>query len=182
MDDDDGLRVIVYAGVSGSGKTSLAKRHAERFGWAFVEGDQYHTDAFRADPTRHPLTAADRRQWLGRLIEGVRQHLIETADASRVAVACSALTRELRDELDGALPDVMVLMIDIPREEAWRRVSSREDHFFSANRRLMDDQFGTLERPTEDETDVAVVDGMGDRDTVADRALEALRRRDRTIG
>ena len=37
--------VIVVMGVSGAGKTTIAKLLAERLGWEFADGDQFHPPA-----------------------------------------------------------------------------------------------------------------------------------------
>jgi gluconate kinase len=34
--------IILVMGVAGSGKTTVGRRIAERLGWVFVEGDDYH--------------------------------------------------------------------------------------------------------------------------------------------
>ncbi|MFL6574094.1 MAG: shikimate kinase, partial [Burkholderiales bacterium] len=33
---------VVLMGVSGSGKTTIGEKLAQRLGWHFIEGDDYH--------------------------------------------------------------------------------------------------------------------------------------------
>ena len=57
--------VIVVMGVSGSGKSTVAKGIARTMGWDFAEGDEFHPKANvdkMADGV--PLTDDDRWPWL----------------------------------------------------------------------------------------------------------------------
>ena len=57
--------VIVVMGVSGSGKSTVAARLAEGLGWAFVDGDGFHSAPHRAKMAAgEPLDDADRAPWL----------------------------------------------------------------------------------------------------------------------
>jgi gluconokinase/shikimate kinase len=68
--------VLVFMGVSGSGKTTVAGLLANRLGWPFAEGDDQHSrsniEKMRAG---QPLTDADRRQWLAAVADWVRARL-----------------------------------------------------------------------------------------------------------
>ncbi len=37
--------VVILMGVAGSGKTTLGKKLAEKLGWLFLEGDDFHSGA-----------------------------------------------------------------------------------------------------------------------------------------
>ena len=77
--------------------------------------------------------------WLALLGEHLR-------DAPHGAVlTCSALKRKYRDHLRAAAPGLRFVFLDLTREEAQARVSSRSAHFFSAS--LVDSQFAALESP-----------------------------------
>jgi len=60
-------------------------------------------------------------------------------------LTCSALKRSYRDQLRAAAPGLRFVFLEITREAARERVSSRDSHFFSAS--LVDSQFATLEPP-----------------------------------
>jgi carbohydrate kinase (thermoresistant glucokinase family) len=56
---------VVVMGVSGCGKTTVARLLAERNGWAMQEGDALHPPANVAKMSAGtPLTDADRGPWL----------------------------------------------------------------------------------------------------------------------
>jgi len=57
--------VLVVMGVSGSGKSTVGARLAQRLGWDFAEGDDLHPAANVAKMAAgQPLTDADREPWL----------------------------------------------------------------------------------------------------------------------
>jgi gluconate kinase len=66
--DGAGVRtILVVMGVSGSGKTTIAKALADRLGWAFEEGDDLHPGSDIAKMrSGHPLDDRDRWPWLER--------------------------------------------------------------------------------------------------------------------
>ncbi len=131
---------IVVMGVSGCGKSSLAAAVAQAEGWALIEGDEFHSDSNRAKMRQGiPLTDDDRAGWLVALGEQLQAH------ADGAVLSCSALKRAYRDRLRAALPGLRFAFLEITRDEALARVSSRAAHFFNAS--LVDDQFATLEPP-----------------------------------
>ena len=80
--------IFVVMGVSGSGKTTIAKALAARLGWPFKEGDELHPAANVAKMRAHiPLTDDDRRPWL----ENVAAWIDGQRDAgSPGVITCSA--------------------------------------------------------------------------------------------
>ena len=57
--------IVIVAGVSGSGKTTVGAMLAGRLGWRFADADDFHPAA-NVEKMRAgiPLTDADRRPWL----------------------------------------------------------------------------------------------------------------------
>ena len=81
------MTVIVVMGVSGSGKTTIAKGLAAAEGWTILEGDSFHPPANVAKmASGTPLTDEDRWPWLRAIaaaIDGFR------ARGESAVVACS---------------------------------------------------------------------------------------------
>src|SRR4051812_12223696 len=87
--------IVVVMGVSGTGKTTVAKGISTIMGWEFAEGDAFHPEANVAKmASGHPLTDEDRWPWLARIGDWITAK--EDVGESAV-VACSALRRAYRD-------------------------------------------------------------------------------------
>ena len=88
---------VVVMGVSGSGKTTIAKELVARLGWDFAEGDEFHPPENVAKMRAgHPLTDEDRWPWLARIARWIGEH--EAAGLNAV-LTCSALKLSYRDFL-----------------------------------------------------------------------------------
>ncbi|WP_310410879.1 gluconokinase [Mycoplana sp. BE70] len=137
--------LIVVMGVSGSGKTSVAKALAERLSLPFLEGDQLHPPANVEKMSRGiPLTDADRWPWLDRIGDGLHA---AAAAGEGIVVSCSALKRTYRDRLRAAAGgDLNFVFLDGSRDVLLARLQARRNHFMPAN--LLDSQLSTLEDPT----------------------------------
>jgi gluconokinase len=132
---------VVFMGVAGCGKSSLAAAVAQAQAARLVEGDDFHSAESRAKMSCGiALTDADREDWLKVLSDQLRN-----ADAG-IVLTCSALKRAYRDQLRRAAPGLRFVYLDIDRDAALARVAGRAAHFFSAG--LVDSQFATLEPPT----------------------------------
>ena len=56
---------LIVMGVSGSGKSTIGERLAQRLGWPFEDGDTFHPASNVAKMSAgHPLTDEDRWPWL----------------------------------------------------------------------------------------------------------------------
>lgn len=133
---------IVFMGVSGCGKSSLAAAVARELQLPLVEGDDYHSAASRAKMASGiALTDADRAAWLSELAALLRDH-----QASGIALTCSALRRTYREQLRAAAPGLRFVFLDLPFALALERVRARgASHFFSPA--LVRNQYDVLERP-----------------------------------
>jgi carbohydrate kinase (thermoresistant glucokinase family) len=142
--------VVVMMGVSGAGKTTVARRLADELGWDFAEGDDLHPAANVAKMAAgHPLSDADRRPWL----EQVARWIDGELDSGRSGViTCSALKRGYRDML--RRPEVLFVYLSAPRAELQRRLTQRAGHFMPAS--LLESQLAALEPPAEDEAAIVV--------------------------
>lgn len=150
------MTVVVVMGVSGSGKTTVAKELAKALGAQFLEGDDLHPPANVEKMSRGtPLDDADRLPWLRRI---AREIDAWRARGEAGVVTCSALKRSYRDILIGDRPDVALVYLRGSRELIQQRMAARHAHFMPVA--LLDSQFATLQEPTPDERPITVdVDG-----------------------
>ena len=161
------MTVLVLMGVSGCGKSTVARRLGDRLGWDVGEGDDLHPAANVAKmASGQPLTDEDRWPWLDLVAGWIRSHV----DTGRPGIiTCSALKRSYRDVLRGE--GVVFVLLDGTREDLARRVRARPGHFMPVA--LLDSQLATLERPGPDEAAVAVDIGAP-VDTLVDRIVDDL--------
>jgi len=159
--------VLVLMGVSGCGKSTVAKVLAERLGWDLAEGDDMHPEANRAKMAAgHPLDDEDRWPWLARVADWITQH---TSTGLPGLVTCSALKRAYRDVLRDE--HVVFVYLAGTREQISRRVADRHDHFMPGS--LLESQFADLEPPDPDEQSLTV-GILGTSDDVAGQIITRL--------
>jgi gluconokinase len=137
--------VLIFMGVSGSGKTTVGKLFAKRTGATFYEGDEFHPPENIEKMRRGvPLTDCDREKWLQTLREIIKRSL----DEGRFTVmACSALKAAYRDSLQGGDPRVQFVYLTGPRAVIEERLKARRGHFMPPA--LLDSQLATLEPPSD---------------------------------
>lgn len=129
-------------GVVGAGKTTVGCLLAEDLGWQFADGDNYHS-AENKEKIHHgiPLTDADRDPWLWRLRAEI-EHWI--AQRKNVVLACSALKRKYREELDAG-PEVRFVFLKGSAAVIGPRLRARKNHF--ADDKILASQLADLEEP-----------------------------------
>lgn len=137
--------IVLISGVAGAGKTTVGSALAERLGWDFIEGDDFHPPANVEKMSRgEPLTDADRAPWLDALRKRIEWH-IETGKPA--VVTTSALKRRYRDILHVDDPYVTLVFLEALPELIQERLAARQDHFFDPA--LLESQFRALERPAD---------------------------------
>lgn len=142
--------VIIVMGVSGSGKSTVAKSLSVALNAAFIDGDNLHPSAnVEKMAAGEPLTDADRYPWLEQVAQTAADH---EQKGEPVVIVCSALKRAYRDIIRHATVRCVFLFLDGEKPLLAERMRSRKGHFMKAG--MLDSQFATLERPQADETDV----------------------------
>lgn len=149
---DSAPNALVVMGVSSSGKSSIGKALADRLGWRFADGDDFHPPAnVEKQRAGQPLTDEDRWPWLQSIADEIDRF---TAEGGRLVVACSALKRVYRDILVHNRPDIRIIYPDGSRELIAERMAARKNHFMPQS--LLESQFKTLEVPGLDERPITV--------------------------
>lgn len=161
--------LVVVMGVSGSGKTTVARGIASSMHWLFAEGDAFHPEAnVQKMHSGIPLTDEDRSPWLRLVGEWISEQ--ESAGRSAV-ITCSALRRAYRDLLREGRPHVRFCHVSAPQDLIQDRLDHRAGHYMPAS--LLPSQIATLEPLQPDEPGV-VVSGDGSQAVVLASALSAL--------
>ncbi|APU13822.1 MULTISPECIES: gluconokinase [Actinoalloteichus] len=162
--------IVVVMGVSGSGKTTIARSLAERLGVTYSEADEFHPPENIAKmESGVPLNDEDRLPWLRSIAAWISEQ--ERADVSGV-VTCSALKRSYRDLLRTGNDGVWFLHLAGSREVISDRLAGRTGHFMPAS--LLDSQFADLE-PLESDEVGYTADVSEDAEVIVDRSLAALK-------
>ena len=161
---------LVVMGVSGSGKSTIGEKLAERLSWAYEDGDKFHPASNVAKMSAgHPLTDKDRWPWL----QAIADEIDRVCKAGQHAViACSALKRAYRDILVHGREDVRIVYLKGTQELIANRLVQRKGHFMPSG--LLASQFKTLEPPGTNENPVtASIDASVE--TIVDDIVRQLR-------
>lgn len=141
------MNLFVVMGVSGSGKSSVARMLAEATGGTFLDADDFHTPENKSKMASGiKLNDTDRWNWLERLNLELRKH---AADPYPHFLACSALRKTYREHLAMGLEELKFIYLQGSQDCIHRRMEERKGHFMPTG--LLDSQFQTLEEPTSEE-------------------------------
>jgi gluconokinase len=143
---------MIVMGVSGSGKSTIAEKLAERLNWTYEDGDRFHPASNVAKMSAGlPLTDEDRWPWL----QAIADEIDRVCKAGEHAViACSALKRAYRELLVHGRNDVRIIYLNGTQQLIADRLAERKGHFMPPG--LLASQFKTLEPPDKRENPVTV--------------------------
>lgn len=136
--------IIVVAGVSGTGKSTVGKALGEQLTLPFIDADDFHPEVNKAKmQSGKPLTDEDRWPWL----QTLAGELTRYQQQKGVVLACSALKETYRKVLsaNGTIPIIWVVLTG-SFSLLSERLSARENHFFDG--RLLENQLSTFEMPS----------------------------------
>ncbi|MGC5031024.1 gluconokinase [Micromonospora sp. DT229] len=168
MTGEPPTRHIVVMGVSGAGKTTVARGIAASTGLTFAEADDFHSEANVARMRAGiPLDDDARWPWLQALADWMTARHREGVST---VLTCSALKRSYRDLLRQGPPGVFFVHLHGPTEVIRERMSVRTHEYMPPS--LLDSQTATLEPLWPDEPGI-VIDL---RSTSAALVAEAVRR------
>ncbi|MFC5040373.1 gluconokinase [Ornithinimicrobium kibberense] len=138
-------------GVSGCGKSTIARALHERLGWEFAEGDEYHPRAnVEKMASGRPLMDEDRWPWLRTLADWTRER---DERGESTVLSCSSLKRSYRDLLRNGGAGTYFVHMHGDKGILLERMESRE-HFMPPT--LLESQLDTLELLEPDERGVLV--------------------------
>ena len=137
--------VLIFMGVAGSGKTTVATLFAKKTGAKFYEGDDFHPPENVAKMRAGiPLTDADREKWLQTLRRIIAGAL---AKGEFSVLTCSALKAKYRDELAAGDARARFVHLTGPPALIEERLKARCGHFMPPA--LLASQLATLEPPVD---------------------------------
>jgi carbohydrate kinase (thermoresistant glucokinase family) len=158
--------VIILMGPMGCGKTTVGKMLAEKLGWSFYDGDNFHpeknVEKMRAGIA---LTDEDRKLWLKKLHANIQRWLIEKQNS---ILACSALKQAYRDMLGVDQNTVRTVYLKGSYELLRKRIEERQHPYMDKN--LLRSQLDTLEEPK----DGLTVDISGTPETTVSTIINRL--------
>ena len=137
--------IAIVMGVTGAGKTTVAKALVALTGWDFAEGDDFHSEANRKKMHAGiPLDDDDRVPWL----ESLHQVLLGWHQKGLSGVmTCSALKQKYRDSLTAGLPAnaYRFVLLEVPAGVLKQHLAGRKGHYMNPG--LLESQLATLEEP-----------------------------------
>jgi gluconokinase len=160
--------LLLLMGVTASGKTTVGKLLADRLGWPFYDGDDFHPAA-NVEKMRHgiPLTDEDRAPWLATL----HQIMFESEQRGESAiVGCSALKAAYRQVLADGLHTLRIVWLHGDPAVLQERLDQRKGHFMP--RTMLPSQMAALEAPSE--AGVIAVNAAQPPDVIVQQILNAI--------
>jgi len=154
-------------GVSGSGKTTVGKKLAERIALPFFDGDDFHPPSNKEKMKQSiPLTDEDRKEWLLQMNRAAK----EEAKLAGAVFACSALKEKYRTILSSGITIPLYwVFLQGSFELIKKRMDERKDHFMPAS--LLASQFDALEIPVNS----IKIDIAGDPDEIVERIISEIK-------
>lgn len=145
---------FVLMGVSGSGKSAVAKAVAQQLDAPFLDGDFLHPRAnIEKMASGKPLNDADRRPWL----EALNAAIYAMQRTNEVSIlVCSALKQQYRDVLRAGNKHLYFIYLKGDFDLISERLKNRKGHFFKPE--MLKSQFETLEEPLNNHNDVGYID------------------------
>lgn len=145
--------LIICMGVSGCGKTTLARNLAWDFGFEFLEADDFHSAENKSHmASGKPLTDAMREPWITAMCDALRQH---QAGGKSCVLAYSGLRRAHRARFRQLGYPTLFLHLAGIQDIIRQRLEIRSDHFMPTG--LLDSQYAALEAAL-DEPDIKIID------------------------
>ncbi|WP_019026171.1 gluconokinase [Colwellia piezophila] len=145
--------LFIVMGVSGTGKSSLAKTLADEHSLIFVDADDFHSEqAKKYMAENKPLTDEMRAPWLAAILKHLNS-LYQQGQS--VALAYSGLKSAHRNLFRDLPFYCHFFYLTANKEVIAKRMAQRENHFFSPA--LLASQFAAMQAPLLSESDVSPI-------------------------
>lgn len=133
--------LVVVMGVSGCGKTTLAKEVANHFNITFLDADSFHSeDAIKQMSQGIPLTDKQRGPWIKRI--GKQLRFFESQNKSCV-LAYSGLKKQHRKSIFDSYHHGVAILLNADQPLIEQRLEGRKNHFMSSQ--LLSSQISSME-------------------------------------
>ena len=135
--------IIQIIGVSGCGKSTIARNLSESLGIPYYDADDFHPKAnIDKMSAGQPLNDADRAPWLTILSNNLQQWEKEGG----AILACSALKERYRKVLSQGLDNCNWIFLEGSYDLILERMQKRKGHYMSGE--MLRSQFEALEVPS----------------------------------
>jgi carbohydrate kinase (thermoresistant glucokinase family) len=135
--------IVQIIGVSGCGKSTIARNLSKELGIPYYDADDYHPKE-NVDKMKNglPLDDSDRASWLTTL----STHLQQWDKNEGAILACSALKEKYREVLSEGLDDCHWVFLSGDYDLIYNRMTKRQGHYMSEQ--MLKSQFDSLEIPS----------------------------------
>jgi len=159
--------LIIIMGVSGCGKTTIAKHISEHLSFKYLESDDFHSVENKQHmQSGKPLTDDMRWPWIQNICEAVH------ANDQNIVLANSGLKLIHRDHFRKLDRYVDFIHLQVRQNIIQSRLNLRQGHFMPTS--LLSSQFRDMQAPTMGEH-IYSVDGNGSLQTVKTAALNCAK-------
>jgi gluconokinase len=148
-------KVWIFCGVSGSGKSTIARLFSAKIEADFKEGDRRHSRSnIQKMISGTPLKDEDRTPWLA----AIESDILESIDDNiELVITCSALKAKYRKQFM-SLGQIQLIYIKVSKKILLERLQTRKDHYMSAE--MLESQISAFEE-IQPEEGVITIDGSG---------------------
>ena len=135
--------IVQIIGVSGCGKSTIARNLSKELGIPYYDADDYHPkENVEKMKNGLPLDDSDRASWLTTL----SMHLQQWDKNEGAILACSALKEKYREVLSEGLDDCHWVFLSGEYDLIYNRMTKRQGHYMSEQ--MLKSQFDSLEIPS----------------------------------